>query len=121
MSGLGTASVVLGGIALLLAPVPLLNVIGAAGALVGVVLGVIGLVQRGRRRPTADVIGVPSLGPVARDIRCLDRRLRGCLHRMDPDTLEQDDGCYLITEQEPIVFEDPGSTEPADAGVGLSP
>lgn len=115
-NGLGIASIVLGGVALLLALIPILNVLGGLGALVGVVLGVIGLVQRGKAKLTA-IIGAPvSILSLALSILMVvvyAVTLTGWV-----DTL--DDGYYVITEQEPVVFE-PGSSEPAEAGLGLSP
>ncbi|MBT2518080.1 hypothetical protein J7E29_11590 [Streptomyces sp. ISL-90] len=116
MSGLGTASVVLGGVALLLSPVPLLNVLGAVGALVGVVLGVIALVQRDKRKLTA-IIGVP-VSALSLALSVLLIVVYAIAFNGWVDSL--DDGYSLITEQEPVVFE-PGSTVPAEAGVGMSP
>jgi hypothetical protein len=118
MSALGTASIVLGGVALLLSAVPILNVIGAVAALVGVVLGVIGLVQREKRRLTA-IIGTP-LSMLSLAVSVLVIVVYAVAFSGWFEVLAEGEGSYLITEQQPIVFQ-PGSTERADAGVGLSP
>jgi hypothetical protein len=117
-NGLGIASVVLGGVALLLTPIPILNVLGALGALVGVVLGVVGLVRRGKAKLTA-IIGVP-VSILSLVLSVLLVVVYAVAFTGLVDTLEDNGGSYVITEQEPVVFE-PGSSEPADAGLGLSP
>lgn len=116
-NALGIASIVLGGVTLLLASIPILNVIGALGAFVGVVLGVIGLVRRGRAKLTA-IIGVP-LSTVSLVLSALMIVVYAVAFTGWVDAVEAD-GSSLITEQEPVVFL-PGSSEPADAGLGLSP
>ena len=52
-SGLGLASVIVGGVALLFALVPFLGYFGILVALVGLVLGIIALVQKGRTKGLA--------------------------------------------------------------------
>ncbi|WP_448808714.1 hypothetical protein [Agromyces bauzanensis] len=108
----------LGGVALLLSAVPILNVLGALGALVGVVLGVIGLVRRGKAKVTA-IIGAP-LSILSLALSILLAVVYAVAITGWIGNFEGDEGTYLITEQEPIVFE-PGSSDPAAAGVGLSP
>ncbi|WP_307042463.1 hypothetical protein [Agromyces ramosus] len=117
-NGLGIASIALGGVALVLALIPILNVLGALAALVGVVLGVIGLLQRGKPKLTA-IIGVP-VSVVSLALSVLLVVLYAVAFTGWVDTVEDDGASYLITEEEPVVFE-PDSSEPADAGLGLSP
>jgi hypothetical protein len=108
---------VLGGVALLLSAIPILNVLGALGAVVGVVLGVIGLIQRSKAKLTA-IIGV-SVSTLSLALSVLMVVMYAVTFTGLVDALE-DDGGYYLTEQEPVVFE-PGSSEQADAGLGLSP
>lgn len=108
----------LGGVALLLSPVPVLNVLGALGALIGVVLGVIGLARRGKARLTA-IIGVP-LSVLSLALSILLVIVYTVAFTEWTGSFEEDEGTYYVTEQEPVVFE-PGSSKPAAAGLGLSP
>lgn len=120
-NGPGLASIVLGGVSLLLAPLPGLNDISPLGhvgayvmlagivlGVVGLALGVVGLVRRHRRRLTA-IIGVAlSVLSLATSAIVFGVHLSAA------------DDSAIPAAAVPVVFE-PGSTRPAEAGVGLSP
>lgn len=57
-SGLGIAALIVGGVALLLAFVPFVNYVSGLIALVGIVIGIVGLVQKDRKK------GLPIAGTI---------------------------------------------------------
>ncbi len=52
-SGLGLASLIVGGVALLFSFIPFINYVSGLIAVVGIVLGIVALVQKGRKKPLA--------------------------------------------------------------------
>ncbi|GAA2043050.1 hypothetical protein GCM10009819_32020 [Agromyces tropicus] len=108
----------LGGVALLLAVIPILNMLGVLVGLVGIVLGVVALLRRGRAKVTA-IIGVP-LSVVALALSVLLVATYAAPFTGWVEAIRDAGGSTYIVGPEPLVFE-PDSSVPADGGLGLSP
>lgn len=108
----------IGGVALLLSPVPLVNVLGGLGAIAGIALGIVALTRRGRSRVTA-LIGLP-LSVVALAVSTVLVVVYSIAFNGWVEGVAEDAGSYQLSELQPVVFE-PGSEEPAAPGVGMSP